>query len=81
MSISGKIRLGLGLLMAFLGIQFVVSQFLDRAIKERVDEAITKNFNAADALADVATQAQAMRRFEKEFFIYINDAPRSCKVS
>ena len=52
---------------------------MDRATKERVDEAITKNFNAADALADVATQAQAMRRFEKEFFIYINDAPGRAK--
>lgn len=73
MSITGKIRLGLGILLALLAAQFLISQALERATKERVDAAITKNFAAADALADIATQGQAIRRFEKEFFIYVND--------
>jgi methyl-accepting chemotaxis protein len=73
MSISGKIKVGLGILLAFLAAQFGVSQFLDYATQSKVDTAITKNFAAADSLAELGTVAQQIRRYEKEFFIYVND--------
>jgi HAMP domain-containing protein len=73
MSITGKMRLGLGILLAFLATQFIVGQLLERNTRERVDAAISKNFTAAEALAELGTQAQALRRYEKEFFIYVND--------
>lgn len=73
MSISGKIKTGLGILLAFLAAQFGVGQFLDYATQSKVDTAITKNFAAADSLAELGTVAQQIRRYEKEFFIYVND--------
>jgi methyl-accepting chemotaxis protein len=73
MSISGKIKVGLGILLAFLAAQFGVGQFLDYATQSKVDAAITKNFAAADSLAELGTVAQQIRRYEKEFFIYVND--------
>jgi hypothetical protein len=79
MSITGKMSLGLGILLAFLATQFIVGQVLERNARERVDAAITKNFTAAEALAELGTQGQALRRYEKEFFIYVNDAAGRAK--
>lgn len=73
MSISGKIKFGFGVLLSFLAMQFFVQLGLDRATQLRVNAAITKNFVAADELAEVATIAQQLRRYEKEYFIYVND--------
>jgi methyl-accepting chemotaxis protein len=73
MSISRKIKFGFGVLLALLGTQFVVQQMLAYAIQSRVNTAITQNFAAADALAEITSIAQQLRRFEKEYFIYVND--------
>lgn len=73
MSISRKIKFGFAALLALLGMQFVVQQMLDYAIQSRVNTAITQNFAAADALAEITSIAQQLRRFEKEYFIYVND--------
>ena len=73
MSITGKIRFGLGLLLAFIILQFVIGQVLDRATQTEVNTAVTKNFAAADKLAQISVEGQQIRRYEKEFFIYVND--------
>lgn len=73
MSITGKIRLGLGVLLAFFVLQFLLGQYVDRGTQAQVDTAITKNFAAADQLAELAVGGQQIRRYEKEFFIYAND--------
>jgi hypothetical protein len=73
MSITGKIRFGLGVLLAFLVAAFLLGQYLDRQIQSNVDTAITKNFAAAEQLAELGVSAQQIRRYEKEYFIYVND--------
>jgi methyl-accepting chemotaxis protein len=73
MSITGKIRFGLGLLLAFIILQFVIGQVLDRNTQTEVNIAVTKNFAAADKLAQISVDGQQIRRYEKEFFIYVND--------
>ena len=73
MSITGKIRFGLGLLLAFIILQFVIGQVLDRNTQAEVNTAVTKNFAAADKFAQISVKGQQIRRYEKEFFIYVND--------
>lgn len=73
MSITGKIKLGFAALLAFLATQFAVQQLLERATQTNINIAITKNFAAADALAEITSIAQQLRRYEKEFFIYVDD--------
>jgi hypothetical protein len=73
MSITGKVRFGLAVLLALLAALFVVSFVLDRTTRAAVDTAITKNFAAADELAELGILGQALRRYEKEFFIYADD--------
>lgn len=73
MSITGKVRFGLAVLLALLAALFVVSFVLDRNTRTAVDTAITKNFAAADQLAELGILGQSLRRYEKEFFIYADD--------
>jgi methyl-accepting chemotaxis protein len=73
MSISGKIKLGLSIMLAALVLQFALGQILDRRTQEKVNIAVTKNFAAADQLAELGAAGQQIRRYEKEYFIYVND--------
>lgn len=73
MSISGKIKFGFIVLLSLIATQFLVQLSLERETQLRVNAAITKNFIAADVLAEVTTIAQQLRRYEKEYFIYVND--------
>ncbi len=73
MSISGKIKLGLSILLGVLILQFALGQFLDSRAQLKVDTAVTKNFAAAELLAELGAASQQIRRYEKEYFIYVND--------
>lgn len=73
MSITGKIRTGLSILLGFIVVTFLLGQYLDRSIQSRVDAAVTKNFAASELLAELGVGGQQIRRYEKEFFIYVND--------
>lgn len=73
MSITGKIKIGLSILLGFLILQFALGQVLDRMAQAKVNTAVTKNFAAADRLAELGAAGQQIRRYEKEYFIYVND--------
>lgn len=79
MSITGKVRFGLAVLLVLLAAQFLVGFVLDRATRNAVDTAITKNFTAADELAELGLLGQSLRRYEKEFFIYADDTAGRAK--
>lgn len=79
MSITGKVRFGLAVLLALLAALFLVSFVLDRNTRSAVDTAVTKNFVAADQLAELGILGQSLRRYEKEFFIYADDATGRAK--
>ncbi len=73
MSISGTVKLALGALVAMMILQAGVSLYLDRSVQSRVETAIKKNFAAADAIAEVSALGHQLRRFEKEYFIYVTE--------
>jgi methyl-accepting chemotaxis protein len=73
MSITGKIKVGLSIMLAVLILQFALGQVLDRMAQAKVNTAVTKNFAAADQLAELGAASQQIRRYEKEYFIYVND--------
>jgi methyl-accepting chemotaxis protein len=73
MSISGKIKLGLSILLGVLILQFALGQFLDSSAQLKIDTVVTKNFAAAEQLAELGAASQQIRRYEKEYFIYVND--------
>jgi methyl-accepting chemotaxis protein len=73
MSITGKIRLGLAIILGFFVLQFLLGQYLGKTTLEKVDFAVTKNFTAAEKLSELSVTGQQIRRYEKEYFIYVND--------
>lgn len=73
MSISGKIKFGLSIMLGILVLQFALGQFLDYTAQAKVNAAVTKNFAAAEQLAELGAASQQIRRYEKEYFIYVND--------
>jgi hypothetical protein len=73
MSISGKVKLALGALLAMMILHAGVGLYLDYNVQSRVQTAIKKNFAAADALSEVSVLGHQMRRFEKEYFIYVTE--------
>ena len=61
-----------------IGILFAVQVFMtiqsNRHLGELVEEAVDKNQIAIVDLNNLATELQKLRRYEKEYFIYIGDA-------
>jgi len=74
MSISTKIKLALGALLAMMILHASVSIYLDHSVQAQVETAIKKNFAAAEAIAEVTVLGHQLRRFEKEYFICVNEA-------
>ncbi len=74
MSISGRVKLALGTLIAMLIAYAGIGLYLDRTVQSRVESVVRQNFAAAEALAEISVLGHKLRRFEKEYFIYINDA-------
>ncbi len=73
MSIRGRIVFGFAILLAFIATQFGVVRYYESRTRDLVTEAITRDFSAAMKLSELAVTAQAIRRYEKEFFIYLDD--------
>ncbi|MGE3538921.1 MAG: MCP four helix bundle domain-containing protein [Candidatus Tectimicrobiota bacterium] len=64
------------LLMSGLGI--TVYTFVE-ANNQRVTEAIERDFNGSVLIAKLAVEAQKIRRFEKEYFIYVSSTEKAKK--
>jgi len=80
-SIRGKIVAGFLIMMAFVVAQyFLVDHYMGRS-REQVDQAINHNYAASSMLSELTITGQAIRRFEKEYFIYHDDREGSAKYA
>lgn len=80
-SIRGRIVGGLLVLMAFIvGQYFLVNYYQERS-REQVEQAIGRNYVAGSLLSELAVTGQAIRRYEKEFFIYHDEAEGRAKYA
>lgn len=74
-SIRGRIVGGLLVLMAFVVGQYFLVYYFQESSREQVERAIGKNYAAGTMLSELAITGQAIRRYEKEYFIY-HDEPQ-----
>lgn len=75
------------LLASFVFVILLISTFgitvyqISQANNALVADAIDKDFNGSVAIATLAVEAQKNRRFEKEYFIYVEDAEKAKKYA
>lgn len=81
MSIRSRVILGLLIMLGFIAVQFFVTQYYERSMRQQVETAINKNFAAVDTLEDMSVLGQQLRRYEKEFFIYVLDSAGRTKYN
>lgn len=74
-SIRGRIVGGLLVLMAFVVGQYFLVYYFQQSSREQVERAIGQNYAAGTMLSELAITGQAIRRYEKEYFIY-HDEPQ-----
>jgi HAMP domain-containing protein len=80
-SIRGKIVAGFLVMMAFVVAQyFLVDHYMGRS-REQVDQAINHNYAASSMLSELTITGQAIRRYEKEYFIYHDDREGGAKYA
>lgn len=80
-SIRGKIVGGFLVMMAFVVAQyFLVDHYLGRS-RAQVERAIGQNYAASTLLSELTITGQAIRRYEKEYFIYHDDREGSAKYA
>ena len=80
-SIRGKIVAGFLVMMAFVVAQyFLVDYYLGQS-RGQVEQAINQNYAASSMLSDLTITGQAIRRYEKEYFIYHDDKEGSAKYA
>ena len=80
-SIRGKIVAGFLIMLAFVVAQFfLVDHYLGRS-RDQVDLAINHNYAASSMLSELTITGQAIRRYEKEYFIYHDDKDGSAKYA
>lgn len=79
MLIRNKLLLGFGLLLLFIisSAAFTYS-YVDRS-KQLVDDAIHNKFDASLFISQLTIEGQKLRRYEKEYFIYVSDFTKRTK--
>jgi nitrogen fixation/metabolism regulation signal transduction histidine kinase len=76
-SIRSRLFTGLGLIILFFLTQAVVVLTVGERTKNSVFDSIQKNTVASSQLSELAVLAQQIRRYEKEYFIYVGNKERS----
>jgi HAMP domain-containing protein len=69
-SIRSKILWGVGAVVLFVVLQSLITGWFSYRAGQQINTAISRNFTAATLLSDVVIEAQKLRRYEKEMFIY-----------
>jgi HAMP domain-containing protein len=75
-SINRKLMIGLSAIIVFFVLQAVGVMAMGRYTEQQVVDVARKNTVAQVELAELSTLAQQIRRYEKEFFIYVNNPER-----
>ncbi len=75
-SIRSILLLGLALIAALFLVQAGLLSWGQRSIEENVVAKVQKNTIASSQLAELALLAQQVRRYEKEYFVYVTNQER-----
>jgi len=78
-TIRNKLYLGFVLILSFMLGQAALTYLLLNQSEALVRQAINKDFNASVEIARLGIEAQKLRRFEKEFLIYMGSANQRSK--
>ena len=78
-SIKKRLGVGLQLLLLFFIAQVALTWWLQEQIKTEVVETVRKNTQAVAQLNELALLAQQIRRYEKEYFLYLDNPERRAK--
>jgi methyl-accepting chemotaxis protein len=81
MSIRNKIIFAFLLMTAFLIIQSIVSVQNNAKLRALVEQAIEKNYQAVASINGLINDLEILRRYEKEYFIYIADVMKKGKYA
>ncbi len=81
MSIRIKIISAFLLMSFFLVIQSLLSVQSNDRLRELVNLAVEKNYPAVSAIGGLISDMQKLRRYEKEYFIYITDPQKKAKYT
>ena len=73
MSIHSKLASGFALIIIFLLLQGVITFFYVSNSNRLVNKAIESSFQQSQFIAQLSIDGQKLRRYEKEYFIYINN--------
>ena len=78
-SIKSRLILGLSLIIVFFLAQAALLWWGQSTTKDEVVQIVRKNTQAASQLTELAVLAQQIRRYEKEYFVYVADAEKRGK--
>jgi nitrate/nitrite-specific signal transduction histidine kinase len=71
-TIRNKLYFGFGLILLFILAQFAVVFVYLKQSEKLVDNAISRDFHTSVEVARIGIEAQKLRRFEKEYLMYIH---------
>jgi HAMP domain-containing protein len=75
-SIRSRLAAGLGLIIVFFLLQAALVWWGQASTKRDVVDVTRKNTLAASQLSELGVLAQQVRRYEKEYFVYVGNAER-----
>jgi hypothetical protein len=75
-SIRSRLIAGLGLIIVFFLLQAALVWWGQASAKRDVVDVTRKNTIASSQLGELAVLAQQIRRYEKEYFVYVGNAER-----
>ncbi|WP_395059868.1 HAMP domain-containing protein [Polaromonas sp.] len=75
-SFKKRLTLGLMLIVFFFIAQATLTWVVEERIKQGVVDTVRKNTQATSQLNELAILAQQIRRYEKEYFVYVGDVER-----
>ena len=78
-SIQNRLRTGLALIVAFFVLQAALVWWVQDGIRRDVVDAAKSNTLASAELSQLAVLAQQIRRYEKEYFVYVGNADGRAK--
>ena len=81
LSIKGSLRVGFSVLLIFILTESLIVSFVANKNRELVSDAINKNFNSSLLISRIAIEGNKMRRYEKEFFIYVGNIKKMVKYT
>ena len=78
-SIRKKLISGFALIIFFTLLYFTTSYLLVHENQKLIDQAINKQFNTSIFISKLAIDGQKLRRYEKEYFIYLDNNVKRLK--